>query len=186
MDIFLSVNNRAEIIQLPIVPQEFKIKSPMNNETFTTINQGDIKLFGESGLKAITIDSFFPKKDYPFARSNQYKGWEYVEIIESWKERKLRVRLIATGTPVNIVFAIEDFEYGVQDGSGDIYYSLSLEEFKEIKLQKKAIAPVAKTAVKKSTVNTGSTPKKKTATKKPVKKKTVRKRKPPLGLQEVK
>ncbi|MCG3089128.1 hypothetical protein [Sporosarcina cyprini] len=176
MDIFLSVNNRAEIIQLPIVPSEFKIKSPVNNETFTTINQGDIKLFGESGLKAIVIDAFFPSKDYPFARSNQYKGWEYVKIIESWKERKLRVRLVATGTPINMVFAIDDFVFGPQDGSGDIYYSLSLEEFKDIKLQKKAITPESKPTIKKSNLNTGSPVKKKGTKKKAVKKKAVRKK----------
>lgn len=139
MDIFLSVNNREQIIQLPIVPSEFRIKSPVNNEMYTTINQGDIKLFGERGLKGLVIDTFFPNKDYPFARSNQYKGWEYVEIIESWIDRKLRVRLIATGTPVNIVTAIDDFEYGPQDGSGDIYYSLSLSEFKDIKLHTKQV-----------------------------------------------
>jgi len=141
MDIFLSVNNREQVIQLPIVPSEFKVASPVNNETFTTINQGDIKLFGERGLKAITIDSFFPHhdKNYSFARANTYKRWEYIEIIESWIERKLRVRLIATGSPVNIVMAIDNFEYGYQDGSGDIYYTLALSEFKDIKLQKKQV-----------------------------------------------
>ncbi|KYG92350.1 hypothetical protein A0U40_05245 [[Bacillus] sp. KCTC 13219] len=139
MDIFLSVNNREQIIQLPIVPSEFRIQSPINNETFTTINQGDIKLFGERGLKSLIIDSFFPNKDYSFARDKTYKGWEYVEIIESWIERKLRVRLIATGSPINLVMTIDDFEYGVQDGSGDIYYSLVLSEFKDIKLQKKKV-----------------------------------------------
>ena len=141
MDIFLSVNNREQVIQLPIVPFEFMVKSPVNNETFTTINQGDIKLFGERGLKAIVIDTFFPHhdKNYPFARSNQYKRWEYVEIIESWIERKLRVRLIATGSPINIVMTIDDFEYGYKDGSGDIYYTLALSEFPDIKLQKKKV-----------------------------------------------
>lgn len=139
MDIFLSVNNREEVIQLPIVPPEFKIASPVNNETFTTINQGDIKLFGERGLKSITIDSFFPVKEYPFSRNKTMFGWEYVEMIERWIDRKLRVRFIVTNTPTNLVFAIDSFEYGPQDGSGDIYYSLSLSEFKLIQLQKKKV-----------------------------------------------
>lgn len=139
MDIFLSVNNREEVIQLPIVPKEFKIQSPYNNETFTTINQGDIKLFGERGLKSLVIDTFFPAKEYPFSRNKTMFGWEYVEMIESWRERKLRVRLIATGTPINLVFTIDDFEYGPQDGSGDIYYSLSLSEFEKIHLKKKKV-----------------------------------------------
>jgi len=176
MDIFLSVNNREEIIQLPIVPEEFKIISPVNNETFTTINQGDIKLMGELGLKDLTIDTFFPVKEYSFSRSNVYMGWEYIEMIESWIERKLRVRLVATGSPVNIVMAIDNFEYGVQDGSGDIYYSLSISEFKDIQLQKKAIPPQAKPKVSKSSLNSGTPEKpKKPKAKKTVKKKAVKK-----------
>lgn len=139
MDIFLSVNNREEVIQLPIVPPEFKISSPVNNETFTTINQGDIKLFGERGLKSISIATFFPVKEYPFSRNKTMFGWEYVEMIESWRDRKLRVRFIVTNTPINLVFTIDDFEYGPQDGSGDIYYTLTLSEFPMIQLQKKKV-----------------------------------------------
>lgn len=187
MDIFLSVNNRAEIIQLPIVPSEFKINSPVNNETFTTINQGDIKLFGERGLKDLTIESFFPNKEYSFARSNDYKRWEYIEMIESWIDRKLRVRLVVTGSPTNIVMAIEDFEYGVQDGSGDIYYSLSLSEFKDIQLQKKAIPSQSKAKVTKSSMNSGTpVKKKKPKAKKVIKKKVVKKpKKKPLEPKKV-
>lgn len=170
MDIFLSVNNREEIIQLPIVPSEYKINSPVNNETFTTINQGDIKLMGERGLKDLTIDSFFPNHEYSFARSNQYTRWKYVEMIESWIDRKLRVRLLVTGSPVNMVMAIDNFEYGVQDGSGDIYYSLSISEFKDIKLQKKMVVPESKPTIKKSSLNAGSPVKKKEVKKKEVKK----------------
>lgn len=139
MDIFLSINNREQVIQLPIVPSEFKIQSPVNNETYTTINQGDIKLFGERGLKSLTIDSFFPSKDYPFARDRSYKRWEYVEMFESWVDRKLTIRMIVTGTPINMLVTIDNFEYGYQDGSGDIYYSLSLSEFKLIKLQTRKV-----------------------------------------------
>ncbi|MEK5070793.1 hypothetical protein [Sporosarcina sp. FSL K6-1508] len=190
MDIFLSVNNREEIIQLPIVPSEFKINSPVKNETFTTINQGDIKLMGERGLKDLTIETFFPNKEYSFARSNQYTRWQYVEMIESWIERKLRVRLVVTGSPVNMITAIDNFEYGPQDGSGDIYYSLSLSEFKDIKLQKKIISPESKTKITKSSLNSGTpVEKKKPKAKKVIKKKVVKKpkkkpKKKPLELQK--
>lgn len=137
MDVFLSINNREQVIQLPIVPSEFKVPSPINNETFTTINQGDIKMIGLRGLKSISIDAFFPKRDYPFLRSRQYWGWEYVEIIETWIDRRVPIRLIVTNTPINIAMSIDSFEYGPQDGSGDIYYSLALSEFPFINLKKK-------------------------------------------------
>ena len=139
MDFFLSINNREQVIQLPIVPAEFKIPSPMNNEVFTTINQGDIKIIGQRGLKAITIDSFFPINHYSFSRDRSYSGWEYVEIIESWIDRRVPIRLIITDTPINLAMTIENFEYGPQDGTGDIYYSLSLSEFNFIRLASKKV-----------------------------------------------
>jgi hypothetical protein len=139
VDIFLSINNREQVIQLPVVPKEFKVPSPVDNENFNTISQGDIKLIGLRGLKAISIDSFFPVKDYPFLRDRSYKGWEYVEIIESWIDRRVPIRLIATNTPVNLPMAIESFEYGPQDGSGDVYYSLSLSEFKFVQLETRRV-----------------------------------------------
>ncbi|MEK4247591.1 hypothetical protein MKZ20_20145 [Psychrobacillus sp. FSL K6-2684] len=139
MDIFLSINNREQVIQLPIVPSGFKISSPVNNNRHTTVNLGDLSLIGLRGLKELTIDSFFPSKDYPFSRDKTYKGWEYVEKIEAWIDRKLPIRLIVTNTPVNMLMVIENFEYGPQDGSGDIYYTLSLSQFREIQLDTRRV-----------------------------------------------
>ena len=139
MDIFISINNREQVIQLPIVPDEFSIASPMNNETFTTISQGDLRMIGQRGLKSITIDSFFPAKDYYFSRGNQHQGWEYVEIIESWMDRRVPIRLIITDTAINLPATIDSFEYGPQDGSGDIYYSLQLSEFKFIQFESRQV-----------------------------------------------
>ncbi|WP_053955097.1 hypothetical protein [Inediibacterium massiliense] len=142
MDIFLSINNREQVIRLPVLPKEFKIQSGMKNETFDTINQGEIKLIGMDSLKSISIQSFFPNKDYPFLRDRQYKGWEYIKILEEWKSRRVPIRLVITDASnelVNMPCTIESFEYGQQDGTGDIYYTLTLNEFKFIKLEQKVV-----------------------------------------------
>lgn len=138
MDIFLSTKDRKQVIQLPIVPAELKIQDTVNNETFTTVNQGDIKLLGLRGLKSISFDSFFPAKEYSFSRNKDMFGWEYVEIIDAWIEKRMPIRIVA-GSAINILMSIDSFEYGLQDGSGDVYYNLSLSEFKEIKLTKKKV-----------------------------------------------
>lgn len=139
MDIFLSINNREQVIQLPIIPKEFQVDSPQSNETFKTISQGDIKLIGLRGLKSITIESFFPNKEYSFARDKTYKAWDYVEMIESWIDKRVPIRLLITDTPINMPVTIESFQYGVKDGSGDVYYSLSLSEFKFVQLETKQV-----------------------------------------------
>jgi len=134
LDIFLSINNREQVIKLPVVPAQFKVSTGMNNQVYETITQGEIKLIGLSALSSITLESFFPAKDYPFLRSEAYSGWEYAGIIEAWKARRVPIRIIITETPINMAVTIEKFEYGVQDGSQDIYYTLELSEFKFINL----------------------------------------------------
>ncbi len=148
MDIFLSINNRQQVIKLPILPAQFKIQSGMKNDTYETISQGDIKLIGMPTLKSITLEAFFPKKEYSFLRDRKHKGWEYVEMIEEWKLRRVPIRLIISEDTVytdngpniiNMPCTIEAFEYGVQDGTGDIYYTLTLSEFKFIELEQRGI-----------------------------------------------
>lgn len=135
MDIFISINNREQVIQLPVIPAQFKIGTEMNNQSYDTVSQGEIKLIGMPKLSSITIDSFFPANDYPFSKDDTYSGWEYVNMIEAWKTRRVPIRLIITDTPVNMPCTIERFSYGVQDGTGDIYYTLELSEFKFVNLE---------------------------------------------------
>ena len=129
MDIFLSVNNREQVLQLPVLPAEFTITKPQKNETFETVSEGDLKLIGVPGLKGITINSFFPVRDYPFLKDRTYKGFEYVYIIDKWIEAKYPIRLIITETPINMVCCVDDFQYTIKK-DGDLYFVLSLSQFK--------------------------------------------------------
>ena len=55
MDIYLSVNNRAEVMRLPVIPPEFTISKPQGTEVFETVSQGELQLIGVPKLKGITI-----------------------------------------------------------------------------------------------------------------------------------
>ncbi|MBM7577665.1 hypothetical protein [Jeotgalibacillus terrae] len=129
MDIFLSINNREQVIRLPIVPEEFEIKLPYNNETFNRLDQKALRLIGLEGLKTITLQSFFPNRYYSFARDQTYRGFEYIEIIEAWMARRVPIRLIITDTPINMAASIDEITYTPRDGSTDVYYTLSLSQF---------------------------------------------------------
>lgn len=128
MDIYLSVNNRADILKIPVLPSSFTISKPQSLKTFETVSQGDLQLIGTPKLKGITIESFFPVKDYPYLRDTSMKGWEYVYKIDTWIAEKLPIRLVITDTPINMAAAVKNFEYTVKT-DGDLWYSLELEEF---------------------------------------------------------
>ena len=128
MDIYLSVNNRAEILKLPVIPAEFTITKPQSLQTFETVSKGDLQLIGAPKLKGITIESFFPVRDYPYLRDTSMKGWEYVYKIDIWIKQKLPIRLVITDTPINMAVAVKNFEYTIKT-DGDLWYTLELEEF---------------------------------------------------------
>ena len=128
MDIYLSVNNRADILKIPVLPSSFTISKPQSLKTFETVSQGDLQLIGTPKLKGITIESFFPVKDYPYLRDTSMKGWEYVYKIDTWIAKKLPIRLVITDTPINMAAAVKNFEYTVKT-DGDLWYSLELEKF---------------------------------------------------------
>ena len=130
MDIYLSVNNRAEVLRLPVLPPEFTVSKGRNNEVFDTVSQGQLKLIGTSALKTISWSSFFPSRDYPFLRDRSDTAFGYLYTIDTWYERKLPIRLIITDTPINMAVAI-DFTYTIGK-DGDMKYSITLSEVKLI------------------------------------------------------
>ena len=96
-----------------------------------------MSLFSGVELKSIPIDSFFPNKDYSFCTYNNIeKPYELVRKLETWQNNGTKLRYIVTDTYTNIPVMINSFTYQEQDGTGDVYFNLSLVEYKEIKLNK--------------------------------------------------
>lgn len=130
MDIFVSSYDRKEVFQLPIIPEELDVKFPHNNQTFSTISEGDVKLIGMPGLKAVAFDSYFPMKEYSFAKS-PLLGTEAKEFFVKWKKKRKPIRVVIVNKNGyefhNELYAIEEFVFGY-DRAGDMTYSLSLEQ----------------------------------------------------------
>jgi len=76
------------------------------------------------------------------------KPYNFVKKILGWKREGIPVRLLI-GDHVNILITIETFEYGEQDGTGDVYYTISFKEYREIELVKKPAKKKTKTTTKK-------------------------------------
>lgn len=134
MDFYLSWNNREDVILLPIPPIDFKLITSQINETFNSINMGELRLIGLEGLATASISSYFPNQEYPFSRNNSMFGYEYVDMIEKWRKSRRPIRLTITDTSINIACTIDNFEHGKEDNTGDVYYTLSLTEFRLIEL----------------------------------------------------
>jgi len=141
MDIVFSANNNKEVYILPVVPSNLDpLNNPRKNEEFETINNGTINLIGNKGLRTISIQSFFPTKNYPWIKKGAISdGWQYVNFFNKWTEKRVPIRIIIiTNNGVemlNMACTVENFPYGI-DRTGDILYTLELKEYPFVQVKK--------------------------------------------------
>ena len=120
-------------IQLPVKPTEFNVTVAHRNTVVNVIQLGDINLIGKTGLREVSLSSFFPAMDYNFSNNSGRKApITYVNQLESWRNSGIPVRVIITDL-LNMEATIESFTWGERDATGDIYYTLALKEYKKIK-----------------------------------------------------
>ncbi|QAT40830.1 N-acetylmuramoyl-L-alanine amidase family protein [Clostridium sp. JN-9] len=126
--------NNDERLQLPVPPPNYSIKKSNDSSTVTVLGLGEISFIGTPKLAEIpAIESFFPNHPYSFCQYSTFPmPNKCVEMIEKWRNEGTVIRYLVTGTKLNMECTIESFEYGERDGTGDIYFSLQLKEYKRI------------------------------------------------------
>lgn len=131
MEFWLSWQNNKERLQLPVPPESFEIRQGSLNTTVNINNIGEINLIGKSALAIIDISSFFPVSEYSFVQYRDFpKPYECVDMIENWRKSGKPIRLIITDSNINLPCAIENFSYSEKDGTGDVYFTLNLKEYR--------------------------------------------------------
>lgn len=161
-------DNKNAYLQLPVNPESISYESPYGINTVTIASLGEVAVVGERNLKRVSFSSFFPRDYNP--SYCEYDGflspWEWVEQIEYWRDTRLNVRLIIGGTPISIPVFVEEFTLEPERAGavGDVYYTLTLVEYRPTKAKQivtdgKAPVPVAVVA----SINAPSRPKTHTA-----------------------
>lgn len=138
-----------EII-IPVLPAKLKVTSAGNNDTDTVLGLGEVLILRQKRLRAVSWDSFFPARSAPYAPRTITPPLELVRAIQAARDALQPVRLLITGTDldINTRMGIESFDYEERSGElGDLYYTIKLSEWKDysprrIVLQEKK--PVAK------------------------------------------
>ena len=151
MEMYLK--NDKHIFRFPILPSTINIQdyAIINDSNITGL--GDVAIFGGKGLRTIEISSFFPnpKRKYKFVNYPNYpKQWDCVSKIRGYMNNGEVMRFIVTGTEINFQARITDFTFSQQDGTGDVYYTINLKEYREIKIS-------STTPVKRKTDNKNRT-----------------------------
>ena len=127
-------------VSIPVLPPEYKVQSSQNNQSENIIGIGEISLKGKRNLMTISFSSFFPlRRNSSYCRRGSIlKPLQYVDAIERMKQTGT-VKLVITGSPIRMDCTIESFEWGENDGTGDIFYTISFKEYRNIGASKSAV-----------------------------------------------
>lgn len=143
MDFILSQSGQN--LRLPVPPEKFEIQTGNLNTVVTVEELGEIQLMGKSKLSLLTIETFWPAKQYTFCQySNFMLPYEAMAVITKWKESGSPIQVIITGTSINMPMSIDDFIYSEKDGTRDVYFSIAFKEYKYIMLQTQTINAASK------------------------------------------
>lgn len=118
-------------VRIPVLPSGYSVTSEQKNTNVDIIGLGEVTLRGKRKLREISFSSFFPYRyDSSYCDVTSLKTPQaYVKLIESMKQSGT-VKLIITGTPISFRCTIESFKWDEEDGTGDIYYTLTLKEYR--------------------------------------------------------
>ena len=130
-EIWFKTKDKA--IRLPVIPSEFERVIEAGYDTNAIIGLGDVAVLTSNGLAQLSLSSFFPNNEYSFNEySNVPKPYDMVRYFKEWKNKGTVVRVIFTGTDINQEMYITNFAYGEKDGTGDVYYTMDLLEYRPI------------------------------------------------------
>lgn len=131
-------------LRIPVLPSSYSVNSGQNNQTVDINALGEVDLGGKRSLQTISFSSFFPKRyDPEFCSYRNIKSpSSCVKLVEKIK-RAGTLRLLITGTPIRLRCRIESFEWGEQDGTGDIYYTISFKEHRGVSVSTSSVVTLS-------------------------------------------
>lgn len=127
-------------MRFPVLPAEYKVQGSRGIETVNINAVGETDLGGMRGLRTVSFSSFFPKRyDPSYCEFRGIKNPQrYVKQIEQMLNGGI-VKLIITGTAINFPCRISSFEWGEDDGTGDIKFSITLKEHRKIAITQSSV-----------------------------------------------
>lgn len=123
----------GESVTFPVSPPSFEVSNAYNNNTINVNSLGDINMLGKRGLTTIKFSSFFPAQAYDgIVNTTPDSPYSYIEKIKSFAQKGQPCKLAISNTNINLNVSIDSFDYSEKDGTNDVYFSISLREYRYI------------------------------------------------------
>lgn len=137
----------SDKFKLPVTPSSFEVGVGQKNTVVNVISLGEVNLLGKTGLRSVSLSCFFPAQDYNFSKADREDPEWYVSILEEWRKSNTLIRFIINDV-INMQCTIESFNWGMKDGTEDIYYTLALKEYRTVSVKQRSTKKVKATTYK--------------------------------------
>jgi LysM repeat protein len=118
--------------------------SGVKHEDIEVAHLGELTIFGNRGQYELEIESFFPAKynKYFCEYANIPKPYDAIKKLIHWSHGTRPLRLTITGTNINMLVTIREVKQEEKFGEvGDVYYTLSLKEYRTYQVKKTTKKP---------------------------------------------
>ncbi len=150
MDIYLTNLTTSDRLQFPMLPSEVSVKIAHQFATYSILRIGEVKIPSGTSADNFSWNGILPGR----ARRNDpyIRVWRDPKSVYNWlnglkvkNDKPVKARLLITGTPINCDVYLSSFTATPAGGYGDINYSITLVQAKEIFVRKsgKAATPVS-------------------------------------------
>ena len=136
---------------LPVTPASYTVRKGKQVQTVDVYTLGAYTVPTTDARESITMAVFLPS-------SNRSYCVQYTEqsVILAWLlqqiENRAKLRFIVSGTAVNLPVYFTNLEYGEQDGTNDIYGTLTMQPYVTLAAPTvETLTTTAKTAVREET-----------------------------------
>lgn len=123
---------------IPVAPSDLMFLEDSDGQTIKLMNYGELPLGMNRKLATWGITSFFPylsenKFRYPFLDKNTTlrDPYEYCKVLLEWKNSQTPLVFMFKTWGNYYYCQIKSFKYGRNDSSGNVYYELQFQEYKE-------------------------------------------------------
>lgn len=131
-DIFITEISTKRKLQLPSLPEKVRCRTTTQYSTYNILDFGEVQVPGGSAPTEVSWESTFygaARKDIPLIIRKWSEPLEVCKLLESWRNSGAPLKLVITGTPINIDVTISNFEYEPHGGFGDYAYSISFVQY---------------------------------------------------------
>ena len=126
-------------LRLPVNPEANEYESPFEYDDYEVEALGEVTTVKRRGLRTYTLSSFFPRDYNPtYCEYSDFPSPQNcINRIEEMRNKREPVQYIVTGEGgVNLQVTIRNLSVRAEPfgNPGDIYYTLELKEFRDVKV----------------------------------------------------